>query len=250
MLTRCAFPSSSARLVSRSLTSQFHFFSTQPAVEEEEPAAAATTPATAATTPKRHTSKNKDERFRVETDQHVFDAIDILRTKMWSKMDETLEIQVHLGVDPRKPNQSIKGVAKLTHGTGKKVRVAVFATGADAAAATAAGADIVGGQDLVDMIVNGEMNFDTVIAHPSSMSLVGKVGRIIGPKGMMPSPKMGTVTVNVAEAVKVCCMCMCMCLMWYPYFLSGCFSHGCGSKMRAKSSCSSGANVAEYSRMQ
>lgn len=119
-----------------------------------------------------------------------------------AKFDETVEIAMNLNVDPRHADQMIRGAIVLPNGTGKTVRVAVFAKGAKADEAKAAGADIVGTDDLVEQIQNGVFNFDVVVAAPDCMGLVGKIGRILGPKGMMPNPKTGTVTADVAQAVK------------------------------------------------
>lgn len=119
-----------------------------------------------------------------------------------AKFDETVEIAIRLGVDPRHADQMIRGAVVLPHGTGKKVRVAVFAKGIKADEARNAGADVVGDDDLVAVIQRGELNFDMVIATPDMMALVGKVGKILGPKGLMPNPKIGTVTMDVAQAVK------------------------------------------------
>ncbi len=119
-----------------------------------------------------------------------------------AKFDETVEIAIRLGVDPRHADQMIRGAVVLPHGTGKKVRVAVFAKDIKADEAKNAGADIVGDEDLVASIQGGDLNFDMVIATPDMMALVGKVGKILGPKGLMPNPKIGTVTMDVAQAVK------------------------------------------------
>lgn len=119
-----------------------------------------------------------------------------------AKFDETVEIAIRLGVDPRHADQMIRGAVVLPHGTGKKVRVAVFAKDIKADEAKNAGADIVGDEDLVANIQGGDLNFDMVIATPDMMALVGKVGKILGPKGLMPNPKIGTVTMDVAQAVK------------------------------------------------
>lgn len=119
-----------------------------------------------------------------------------------AKFDETVEIAMNLNVDPRHADQMIRGAIVLPNGTGKTVRVAVFAKGAKADEAKAAGADIVGTDDLVEQIQAGNFNFDVVVAAPDCMGLVGKIGRILGPKGMMPNPKTGTVTADVATAVK------------------------------------------------
>ncbi|WP_187647788.1 50S ribosomal protein L1 [Nitrosophilus labii] len=119
-----------------------------------------------------------------------------------AKFDETVELALRLGVDPRHADQMVRGSVVLPHGTGKKVRVAVFAKGVKADEAKEAGADIVGAEDLVEEIQNGNINFDIAIATPDMMGLVGKIGRILGPKGLMPNPKTGTVTMDVAKAVK------------------------------------------------
>ena len=119
-----------------------------------------------------------------------------------ANFDETVEIAMNLNVDPRHADQMVRGAIVLPHGTGKVVRVAVFAKGAKADEAKAAGADIVGTDDLVEQIQEGNINFDVVVAAPDCMGLVGKIGRILGPKGMMPNPKTGTVTPDVATAVK------------------------------------------------
>lgn len=118
-----------------------------------------------------------------------------------AKFDETVEVALRLGVDPRHADQMIRGAVVLPHGTGKKVRLAVFAKGIKADEAKNAGADVVGADDLAEEIKNGNINFDMVIATPDMMALVGKVGRILGPKGLMPNPKTGTVTIDVAKAV-------------------------------------------------
>lgn len=128
-------------------------------------------------------------------------AIDAVKSLASAKFDETVEVALRLGVDPRHADQMIRGAVVLPHGTGKKVRVAVFAKDLKADEAKKAGADVVGDDDLVDRIKNGNIDFDIVIATPDMMPLVGKVGRILGPKGIMPNPKTGTVTVDVAKAV-------------------------------------------------
>ena len=133
---------------------------------------------------------------------NVHDAIQHMKKSSWAKFDETVELSVNLNLDPRKPNQAVKGVAKLPSGTGKTVRVGVFAVGKDADAALKAGADIVGGEDLMLKIQEGEIPFDSLIATPEMMSMVGKIGRILGPRGLMPNPKLGTVTRDVGTAVK------------------------------------------------
>jgi large subunit ribosomal protein L1 len=119
-----------------------------------------------------------------------------------AKFDETVEMAVNLGVDPRHADQQVRGVVNLPSGTGRDVRVAVIAKDAKAAEATAAGADIVGAEDLVERIQGGFMDFDRVIATPDMMALVGRLGKVLGPRGLMPNPRVGTVTPNVAQAVK------------------------------------------------
>ena len=123
-----------------------------------------------------------------------------------AKFDETVEIHVRLGVDSRHADQQVRGAVVLPNGTGKKVRVAVFAKGADADAAQAAGAEIVGAEDLVQQVQGGMMDFDVCIAAPNMMGLVGRLGKVLGPRGLMPSPKAGTVTPDVAKAVTVSAM--------------------------------------------
>ncbi len=132
----------------------------------------------------------------------VADASVSVKDLKSAKFDETVEIALNLNVDPRHADQMVRGAVVLPHGTGKVVRVAVFAKGAKADEAKAAGADIVGTDDLVEQIQEGIFNFDVVVAAPDCMGLVGKIGRILGPKGMMPNPKTGTVTPDVATAVK------------------------------------------------
>ncbi|TQR31875.1 50S ribosomal protein L1 [Campylobacter sp. MIT 99-7217] len=129
------------------------------------------------------------------------EAIDTIKGLASAKFDETVEIALKLNVDPRHADQMVRGSVVLPAGTGKKVRVAVIAKDAKADEAQAAGADIVGSDDLVEEIQKGNMNFDVLIATPNLMGLVGKVGRILGPKGLMPNPKTGTVTMDVAQAV-------------------------------------------------
>ena len=132
---------------------------------------------------------------------NLSEAIDTIKTLASAKFDETVEIALKLNVDPRHADQMVRGSVVLPAGTGKKVRVAVIAKDAKADEAKAAGADIVGAEDFVDDIAKGVMNFDVLIATPNLMGLVGKVGRILGPKGLMPNPKTGTVTMDVAQAV-------------------------------------------------
>lgn len=132
---------------------------------------------------------------------NLSEAVDTIKTLASAKFDETVEIALKLNVDPRHADQMVRGSVVLPAGTGKKVRVAVIAKDAKADEAKAAGADIVGAEDFVDDIAKGVMNFDVLIATPNLMGLVGKVGRILGPKGLMPNPKTGTVTMDVAQAV-------------------------------------------------
>jgi large subunit ribosomal protein L1 len=132
----------------------------------------------------------------------VDEAIAIVRANATSKFDETVEVALALGVDPRHADQMVRGVVTLPKGTGKTVRVGVFARGAKADEATAAGADVVGAEDLMEAIQGGKIDFDRCIATPDMMGLVGRLGKVLGPKGLMPNPKLGTVTMNVGEAVK------------------------------------------------
>ncbi len=132
----------------------------------------------------------------------VSDAVKIVKGNAKAKFDETIEVAVNLGVDPRHADQMVRGVCNLPNGTGRSVRVAVFAKDAKADEAKAAGADIVGAEDLMEQIQAGDMPFEKVIATPDMMPLVGRLGKVLGPKGMMPNPKVGTVTMDVAKAVK------------------------------------------------
>ena len=132
----------------------------------------------------------------------VDEAIKTAKAHATAKFDETIEIALNLGVDPRHADQMVRGVVTLPAGTGKDVRVAVFAKGDKADEATAAGADVVGAEDLMETIQGGTIDFDRVIATPDMMGVVGRLGKVLGPKGLMPNPKLGTVTMNVAEAVK------------------------------------------------
>ncbi|MDB5670010.1 MAG: ribosomal protein [Alphaproteobacteria bacterium] len=132
----------------------------------------------------------------------VSEAIETLKANATAKFDETIEVALNLGVDPRHADQMVRGVVTLPAGTGKDVRVAVFARGSKADEAREAGADIVGAEDLMETIQGGTIDFDRVIATPDMMGIVGRLGKVLGPKGLMPNPKLGTVTPNVAEAVK------------------------------------------------
>ena len=130
------------------------------------------------------------------------EALKILKDRSKVKFDETVEIAMNLGVDPRHADQMVRGVVNLPNGTGKNVRVAVFARGDKADEAKAAGADLVGAEELVDIVQKGTIDFDRCIATPDMMPLVGRLGKVLGPRGMMPNPKVGTVTTDVAAAVK------------------------------------------------
>jgi large subunit ribosomal protein L1 len=132
----------------------------------------------------------------------IDEAIALARSGATSKFDETIEVALNLGVDPRHADQMVRGVVTLPAGTGKTVRVGVFARGAKAEEALAAGADVVGAEDLMETIQGGTIDFDRCIATPDMMGIVGRLGKVLGPKGLMPNPKLGTVTMNVAEAVK------------------------------------------------
>ena len=130
------------------------------------------------------------------------EALVILKNTASAKFDESVDVAVNLGIDSKKSDQNVRGTAVMPRGTGKKVRVAVFAEGAQAEAAKKAGADIVGFQDLADRIKAGQIDFDLCVATPEAMKIVGSLGQILGPRGLMPNPKVGTVTPNVAKAVE------------------------------------------------
>lgn len=132
----------------------------------------------------------------------INEAVALLQKFATAKFNESIDVAVNLGVDPRRSDQNVRGATVLPHGTGREVRVAVFTQGANAEAAKAAGADIVGMEDLAELVKKGEMNFDVVIASPDAMRVVGMLGQILGPRGLMPNPKVGTVTPDVATAVK------------------------------------------------
>ena len=142
------------------------------------------------------------ERVDVEKAYLVDEALDLVKELATAKFPESIDIAVNLGVDPRKSDQVVRGATVLPNGTGKTVRVAVFAQGENAEKATAAGADIVGFDDLAESIKGGDLNFDVVIATPDAMRVVGQLGQILGPRGLMPNPKVGTVTADVSTAVK------------------------------------------------
>lgn len=148
------------------------------------------------------TKKQKAVQIDAEKLHGIDEAISLARTHATSKFDETIEVAVNLGVDPRHADQMVRGVVTLPKGTGKTVRVGVFAKGAKADEARAAGADVVGAEDLMEIIQGGTIDFDRCIATPDMMGVVGRLGKVLGPKGLMPNPKLGTVTMNVAEAVK------------------------------------------------
>lgn len=130
------------------------------------------------------------------------DALKLIKQRASAKFDETVEIAMNLNLDPRKPDQNLRGAVMLPHGTGKAVRVAVFARGDRAKEAEEAGAEVVGAEDLAERVQGGQIDFDRAIATPDMMSLVGRLGKILGPRGLMPNPRLGTVTQNVSEAVR------------------------------------------------
>lgn len=132
----------------------------------------------------------------------ALDALNIVKSAATAKFDESIDVAIQLGIDPRKSDQAVRGAVVMPEGTGKTVRVAVFTQGANADAARETGADIVGFDDLAAKVKAGELDFDVVIASPDAMRVVGQLGQILGPRGLMPNPKVGTVTPNVAQAVK------------------------------------------------
>ncbi|AKJ43369.1 50S ribosomal protein L1 [Pragia fontium] len=132
----------------------------------------------------------------------IAEAVALLKELATAKFVESVDVAVNLGIDARKSDQNVRGATVLPHGTGRTVRVAVFTQGANVEAAKEAGADLIGMEDLADQIKKGEMNFDVVIASPDAMRVVGQLGQVLGPRGLMPNPKVGTVTPNVAEAVR------------------------------------------------
>jgi large subunit ribosomal protein L1 len=148
---------------------------------------------------------SKRQKALSEVDREKFYGVDealaLVKGNATAKFDETVEVALNLGVDPRHADQMVRGVVSLPKGTGKDVRVAVFAKGAKADEATAAGADVVGAEDLMERIQGGQIDFDRVIATPDMMGVVGRLGKVLGPKGLMPNPKLGTVTMDVAKAV-------------------------------------------------
>lgn len=146
--------------------------------------------------------KEVREGLDLNAEYALADAVKEVKSRARAKFDETVEIVMNLGVDPRHADQMVRGVVTLPNGTGKTVRVAVFARGDKAEEAKKAGAELVGAEDLMEAIQKGEMNFDRCIATPDMMAIVGRLGKILGPRGLMPNPKLGTVTPNVAAAVK------------------------------------------------
>ena len=149
------------------------------------------------------TKKQKSQADSVDREKlyGVDEAIALVKQNATSKFDETVEVALNLGVDPRHADQMVRGVVNLPKGSGKTVRVAVFAKGAKAEEATKAGADVVGAEDLMETIQGGQIDFDRVIATPDMMGVVGRLGKVLGPKGLMPNPKLGTVTMDVTKAV-------------------------------------------------
>jgi large subunit ribosomal protein L1 len=149
------------------------------------------------------TKKQKSQADQVDREKlyAVDEAIGLVKNLATAKFDESVEIALNLGVDPRHADQMVRGVVNLPKGTGKSVRVAVFARGAKAEEATAAGADVVGAEDLMETIQNGQIDFEREIATPDMMGVVGRLGKVLGPKGLMPNPKLGTVTMDVTKAV-------------------------------------------------
>ena len=142
------------------------------------------------------------EKVDVTKEYEINEAVALLKELATAKFVESVDVAVNLGIDARKSDQNVRGATVLPHGTGRDIRVAVFTQGANAEAAKAAGADLVGMEDLADQVKKGVMDFDVVIASPDAMRVVGQLGTILGPRGLMPNPKVGTVTPNVAEAVK------------------------------------------------
>jgi large subunit ribosomal protein L1 len=146
--------------------------------------------------------KAADEGLNPDQLYPVDEAVAMVKERAKAKFDETIEVAMNLGVDPRHADQMVRGVVQLPNGTGKSVRVGVFARGEKADEAKAAGADVVGAEDLVEIVQGGTIDFDRCIATPDMMGLVGRLGKVLGPRGLMPNPRVGTVTMDVANAVK------------------------------------------------
>jgi large subunit ribosomal protein L1 len=148
--------------------------------------------------------RRRESMTKVDRDRHYTptEAVKLLGELPQAKFDETVEVAMRLGVDPRKADQMVRGTVSLPHGTGRAVRVAAFATGDKATEAREAGADVVGGEDLVNDVIGGTIEFDAAVAAPDMMGLVGRAGRVLGPRGLMPNPKTGTVTMDIGKAVR------------------------------------------------
>ena len=142
------------------------------------------------------------EEFAGKVDLSIKDAVALVKKNANAKFDETVDISINLGVDPRHADQMVRGTVNLPNGTGKSVRVGVFARGAKAEEATAAGADVVGAEDLMEAVQGGKIDFDRCIATPDMMPIVGRLGKVLGPRNLMPNPKVGTVTMDIEAAVK------------------------------------------------
>ena len=143
----------------------------------------------------------QDKLFLDKVNLNAEDAIELIKSGASAKFDETIDVAINLGIDPRHADQIVRGVCALPHGTGKSIRIAVFAKGDKASEATKAGADIVGAEDLMETVLKGNIEFDRCIATPDMMPIVGRLGKVLGPRNLMPNPKVGTVTPDVAAAV-------------------------------------------------
>ena len=143
----------------------------------------------------------QDKLFLDKENLNAEDAIELIKSGASAKFDETIDVAINLGIDPRHADQIVRGVCALPHGTGKSIRIAVFAKGDKASEATKAGADIVGAEDLMETVLKGNIEFDRCIATPDMMPIVGRLGKVLGPRNLMPNPKVGTVTPDVAAAV-------------------------------------------------